>query len=104
MKAISNKLKTILPTLISSQQTAYVKNRFTGESGRLISDIIEISSSFNITGFLVTMDTEKAFDSLDHIFCLEKVWIWKKIYYLDRNLIKRSKIMCQKWWNNYPIF
>ena len=27
--------------LISSQQTAYVKNKFIGESGRLISDIIK---------------------------------------------------------------
>ena len=69
-KAISNKLKTVLPTLISSQQTAYVKNRFIGESGRLISDIIEISGCFNITGFLVTMDIEKAFDSLDHSFLI----------------------------------
>ena len=69
-KAISNKLKTVLPTLISSQQTAYVKNRFIGENGRLISDIIEISGWFNITAFLVTMDTEKALDSLDHIFLI----------------------------------
>ena len=30
-KAISNKLKTALPTLISSQQVAYVKSRFIGE-------------------------------------------------------------------------
>ena len=65
-KAISNKLKTVLPTLISSQQTAYVKNRFIGESGRLISDIVEISGCFNITGFLVTMNIEEAFDFLDH--------------------------------------
>ena len=69
-KAISNKLKTVLPTLITSQQAAYVKNRFIGESGRLISDIIEISGCFNITGFLVTMDIEKAFDSLDHSFLI----------------------------------
>ena len=41
-KAISNKLKAVFPTLISLQQTAYVKTRFTGESCRLISDIIEI--------------------------------------------------------------
>ena len=56
--------------LISSQQTAYVKNRFIGEIGRLISDIIEISSCFNITGFFVTIDIEKAFDSLDHSFLI----------------------------------
>ena len=42
-----------MPTLISSQQAAHVKNRFIGESGRLISDI-----------------TEKAFDSLDHSFLI----------------------------------
>ena len=61
-KAISIKLKTVLPTLISSQQTAYVKNKFIGESGRLISDIIEISGWLNITDFLVIMNIEKAFD------------------------------------------
>ena len=69
-KAISNKLETALLTLISSQQTAYIKIRFIGESGRLISDITEISSFFNITGFLVTMDIEKGFDSLDHSFLI----------------------------------
>ena len=42
-KALSEKLKKVLPDLISSQQTAYVKNRHIGESGRLISDIIEIA-------------------------------------------------------------
>ena len=67
-KAISNKLKAVLPTLISSQQTASVKNRFIGESSRLISDITEISYWFNIEGFLVTIDIEKAFDSLDYNF------------------------------------
>ena len=67
-KAILNKLKTALPTLISSQQTAYVKKRFIGESGRLISDISEISGCVNITGFLVTMD--KTFDSFDHSFLI----------------------------------
>ena len=51
-KAISNKLITALSTLISSQQTAYVKNKFIAEKGRLISGIIEISGCFNITCFL----------------------------------------------------
>ena len=106
-KAISNKLKTILPTSISSQETAYVKNRLTGESGRLISDIIEISGWFNVTGFIVTMDIEKAFDSLDYSFlisALKKFSFGKKNYHLDRNLIKRSTIVCHKWWDNFPIF
>ena len=50
-KALSEKLKEVLPDLISSQQTAYVKNRHIGESGRLISDIIEITKIRNIEIF-----------------------------------------------------
>ena len=48
----------------------YIKNRFICETGRLISDIIEVSDVFNIDGFLVMMDIEKVFDSLNHSFLL----------------------------------
>ena len=44
------------------QQTAYVENRLIGESGRLITDIIEITDVLNKEVFLVTKDIEKAFD------------------------------------------
>ena len=67
-KALGSKLKKVLPNFIWPQQTAHVKNRLIGESGRLIADIIEITDILNKEGFLVTMDIEKAFDSLDHIF------------------------------------
>ena len=82
-KALSEKLKEVLPDLISSQQTAYVKNRHIGESGRLISDIIEIIEIRNIEGFLVTMDIEKAFDSLDHNFLIFTL----EIYGFGQNFI-----------------
>ena len=42
LKALSEKLKKILPYLISTQQTAYVKNRHIAESGRSISDTIKL--------------------------------------------------------------
>ena len=45
-------------------------NRYIGESGRLISDIIEIVKMKNIEGFLATMDIGKVFDSLDHNFLI----------------------------------
>ena len=67
-KAFANTLKAVLLTLISSQQTSYVKNRFVGESGRLISDTTEISDWFNTEWFLVTLNIEKAFGSLDDDF------------------------------------
>ena len=69
-KTLASRLKEVLPTLISPQQTAYVKGRNISESGRLISDILEICDNQNINGYMVTMDIEKAFDSLDHDFLL----------------------------------
>ena len=52
--------------LNSSQQTACVKNNFIGEPGWLISDITEITDCFNDERFPLIMESEKAFDFLDH--------------------------------------
>ena len=41
-KSFAEKLKHALPEVISSSQTAYVKNRCISESGRLISDVTEM--------------------------------------------------------------
>ena len=64
-------MKSVLPFLISPNQMAYVKNRFLSESGEVISDILEITIALALEGFLVTMDTEKAFDSANHCFLLQ---------------------------------
>ena len=55
------KLKFVSPSLIASQQTTYVQNRYTGEAGRLISDILDISYKLGIDRYLVTVDMEKRF-------------------------------------------
>ena len=67
-KVLSTRIKGVLPYLISSNQTAYVKNRFLCESGRLISDILEIAKALALEGFLVAIDVEKALDSVNHCF------------------------------------
>ena len=69
-KALLEMLKNVLSSLISMQQTAYIKNRSIEKGGRLIPDIVNICDCNNIGGFLVTIDIEKAFDSLDHKFIL----------------------------------
>ena len=78
-KALWEELKNVLPDLISSQQTACVKNRLIGERGRLISNVIEVAKIKKLEGFLLAVDIEKAFDSLDHNFFnfhSRKVWLW----------------------------
>ena len=51
LKPLSEKLKKVLPDLISSQQTAYIKNRLISECGKLISGIIEIAKIKEVGSF-----------------------------------------------------
>ena len=69
-KAAAAKLKSVYSSLKTLQWTAYIQNRYIGEAGRLISDIVDISDKLSLDGYLVAVDTEKAFDSLDHEFLL----------------------------------
>ena len=55
---------------MNENQVAYVNNRFISESGRLISGVLEITNSLDIEGILMTVDIEKAFDSIDHSFLM----------------------------------
>ena len=70
-KVLSTRIKNVLPFLISSNQTAFVKNRFISKSGRVISDVLEIANTFSLESFLIDVDVEKAFDSVNHCFLLQ---------------------------------
>ena len=75
-KALVERLRNVLPEMISPNQNAYVKNRCINEAGRLISNLLEISEVLNKEDFLVIAGIEKAFDSVNHYFLiaiLEKI-------------------------------
>ena len=67
-KILATRLKKVISQLISSDQTAYVPGRFIGESVRLTSDVLEYMKTSELPGYLITIGTEKAFDSVDHTF------------------------------------
>ena len=69
-KVLAKRLKNVLSPLISDNQTAYVNGRFFSEGGRLISDILEISDMLSLKGLLLTVDIQKAFDSVNHQFLI----------------------------------
>ena len=43
---------------------------FISEGGRLISDILEVFDNLKIKRFLMTLDIEKAFESVKHLFLI----------------------------------
>jgi hypothetical protein len=67
-KALANRMIDFLPSLIDDDQTGYIKGRFIGCNIRLIEDIIFYTESNNIPGILLSVDFEKAFDSISWSF------------------------------------
>ena len=88
---LAERLKKVLPSLISKNETACVKGRFISKGGRLMSDILEISDNLKIKGFLMTLDFEKAFDSVNHLFLITTL----EVYSFQEDFIKWIQILIQ---------
>ena len=91
-KVLALRLKDILPDIIHENQTGFVKGRYIGDNIRTVLDIMTLSKDKNIPGILLSVDFEKAFDSLDWDFLhliLEKFNFgdnfrkWINIFYTD---------------------
>ena len=75
---------------------------FISESGRLITDVLEITNSLDIEGLSMTADIEKAFDSINNSFLMgvpvKKIFIWQRILKMDTNVNEKFRIGCYQWW------
>ena len=60
---------------------------FISKRGRLISDILELSD------ILEALAIEKAFYSIDHLILLNKKILRKEICLLDKNIVKKSRVL-----------
>ena len=87
-KVIAIRIEKVLPKIIHSSQTGYVKGRNIGESIRTISDIMSFTKTQNIPRLAVFLNFEKAFDSIEQK-CLEtfnfgpQLRQWKNVIYGD---------------------
>jgi len=62
------RLKKVLPSIISTDQTGFMEGRFIGCNVRLVNDIIQYANENNKEGCLIMLDFEKAFDTLEWSF------------------------------------
>ena len=84
--------KKNLPSIINSDQTGFLKNRFIGENIRLLNYIINYTEKEELPGLLLFIDFEKAFDTIEWPF-IEKtlkyynfgdsLTSWIKLFYTD---------------------
>ena len=91
-KAIAKRIEPILPSLIHPDQTGFVKGRYIGENIRLIADVMEQTRKLNLSGILLSLDFQKAFDTLEwscihHVLKLynfgDSLRNWVKVFYTD---------------------
>jgi exonuclease III len=69
-KVLASRLKEVLPSVINSDQVAYLKKRFIGQNIRTIFDILDYTKLKDENGIIAFLDFEKAFDTIN----------WKAIF------------------------
>ena len=90
----------ILLSIISFDQSGFMKNRYVGQNVRHIFDIIDYANEKNIHGLILFADFEKAFDSLNHCYlfkCLNLEafeYNWYNFFYNDISSVIIKMVIC----------
>ena len=91
-KAVAKQIEPMLPSLIHLDQTGFVKGRYIGKNIRLIAYVMEQTRKLNLSGILLSLDFQKAFDTLEwscihHVLKLynfgDSLRNWAKVFYTD---------------------
>ena len=85
-------MKRVIHKLISNKQSAYVPGRHNTDAIRSVSDLLFYADQNNLDGYLVSVDMEKAFDSLDHTFIISTL----RKYGFGPNFIQWIKVLLNK--------
>ena len=72
---IANRLKSTLDELIHENQKGFISGRFIGENTRLIYDVLFETKNRNLQGLIISIDFEKAFDTVSWKFIEKNIKI-----------------------------
>ncbi len=67
-KVIANKLNNVLYEIVHKDQSYCVKNRSIMDNLHLIRDVVDYAYGKDVSLGLLSLDQEKAFDRVDHVF------------------------------------
>ena len=93
---IANRIQNVISTIVSNDQTAYIKNRFMGTNIRLVQDVIEHFDVTQKSGLLLMLDFTKAFDSLTFEFIIKTLEFFNfgpQFIHLDKDFILQTRSM-----------
>ncbi|CAC5423410.1 unnamed protein product [Mytilus coruscus] len=78
-RIMSNRLKSVLPKIISEDQTCCVIGRDISNNISNVRDIMELVERDDLEGYFLKLDQANAFDRVSHTYLLEvlkKFWFW----------------------------
>jgi exonuclease III len=79
-KAIASRTNKILHKLINVTQTGYVPTRQVQDNNRYLEELIEHYKKENKLAYLITLDAQKAFDSVDHSYLISLLKLYRFPY------------------------
>ena len=88
-KTLATKMMSVLPKLIGENQLAYVKGRFIGEGAKILEGIIQYLEQSGEGGYLLAIDFEKAFDSVEWEF----LWHTLEAFGFPQKFIEMLKML-----------
>jgi len=92
-KLLALRIETVMPFIICDDQTGYIKGRFIGQNIRIIEDTIIIANENNIPGIILTIDFEKAFDSISWSFIEKALYAYNfGVNYIKWIFTTKSKV------------
>ena len=90
-KVLANRLRDVMGEVLHPDQTYCVPGRSILDNVSLIRDVVDLSSSLDIKAGLISLDQEKAFDRVEHLY------LWKTLesFGLSPCLIAMIKVLYQ---------
>ena len=70
-KALAERMKKVIHSIIHCDQTAHVKGWYIDKTVRLIDDLLTYADQENLDGIMFAADIQKAFDSVEHNFVFD---------------------------------
>ena len=77
-KMLARCLETLLPTIVGTDQTGFVKDGHSFHNVQHLFDIVYALTPSDTPEVVISMDAEKAFERVEwsYLFCVKTFWLW----------------------------
>lgn len=88
-KILANRLKEVIPSIIKTNQAYSIKGKDIADITMSIRDTIRYMKEKNEDGYIISLDFEKAFDRVEHVYLFEVL----KCFNFGENFINWIKVL-----------